>query len=243
MFRPVIRSQSTGGLPGGGISIDSAGATTGAAAVGGGAAGSVSGLAAIWLNAHSASPRSAGSCCSRCQRLPCRACFRADAAQRAGREDAHVEEFVAQRFDQVRHRGVCRGTDTRERFARCPSDARNGIANRSREVRGGRSRHRADRRQRLRRVDADVWIRVRESLDQRGDRWSGLRPQRSQGTGGIAGNFRILVSQCPSQRRLDRFRIRRQVDERVNGVAADRGRDYREADPPAAAWPADRSAG
>ena len=65
-------------------------------------------------------------------------------------------------------------------------------------------RVRTDGRQRLRRVDADVWILVRERLDERADRRAGPPAQRAECACGIAcDGHRILVSQRPSQRRLN----------------------------------------
>jgi hypothetical protein len=63
---------------------------------------------------------------------------------------------------------------------------------------------------------------VRESLDQGAYRRTGPLAQRAQGTCGIARDQRVLVSQCPSQRRLNRFGIGRQVNQGINGAAPDR---------------------
>ena len=184
-----------------------------------------------------------GIVCGRSQRLPGRLCLWPDASQRPGREDAHIEEFIRQRFDQLRHSELRGGADACEGLTRRPSDAGNRIAHGSGEVRGRRARLRPDGRQGLRRVDADVWFLVRESLDQSAYRRTGLLAQSTQGTCGIARNFRILVSQCPSQRRLNRCCIGRQVNEGISGAAPDGDPLMHEAGPPAAEWPADRSAG
>ena len=152
----------------------------------------------------------------RLARGPCR---RPDAAQRAGREDAHVEELVVQRADQLRHGGGRRRPDAGERLARRPPHAGNRIAHGPGQVRRRRGRRRSDGRQGFRRVDADVRFLVRERLDERADRRTGLRAERAQRAGGIARHFRILVPQGPSQRGLDRFRTRREVDEDIDGTA------------------------
>ena len=82
-------------------------------------------------------------------------------------------------------------------------------------------RARTDGRQGLRRVDADVWILVRKSLDESADRRAGPLAQRAQGACGIARDHRILVSQRPSQRRLNPFCMGRQVNQFIDGAAPD----------------------
>ena len=52
---------------------------------------------------------------------------------------------------------------------------------------------------------------------------AGPRAQRTQGPCGIASDHGVLVVQCPSQRRLDRLCIGRQVDEGISSAAADGG--------------------
>ena len=85
------------------------------------------------------------------------------------------------------------------------------------------ARTRTDGGQGLRRVDADVPVLVRERLDERGYRRTGPLAQSAQRTCGIARNFRILVSQCPSQRRLNRCGLGRQVNQGICGVAPEGG--------------------
>ena len=157
----------------------------------------------------------------RSQRLPGRLCLRPDASQRAGREDAHIQEFILQSFNQLWHSGLRGGADAGEGLTCRPSDAGNRIAHGPGEVRGRRGRLRTDGRQGFRRVDADVRFLVRESRDQSAYRRTGLRAQGAQGTCGIARNVRILVSQCPSQRRLNRFGMGCQVNQGISGAAPD----------------------
>ena len=45
--------------------------------------------------------------------------------------------------------------------------------------------------------------------------------QRAQGTRGVAGDHLVLVAKRPPQRRLDRLRLRREVDQDVDGTAPD----------------------
>ena len=71
----------------------------------------------------------------RSQRLPGRLCLWPDAAQRPGREDAHVEEFIRQRDDQLRHGGLRGGADAGEGLTRRPSDAGNRIGQGPGEIR------------------------------------------------------------------------------------------------------------
>ena len=180
--------------------------------------------------------------CGRSQRIAGRLRLRPDASQRPGCADAHVEEFILQRFDQLRHSGLRSRADGCESFTRRPSDAGNRIAQSSGETRRRRARLRTDGRQSLRRVDADVWVLVRERLDERAYRRTGPIAQRAEGTCGIASDLRILVSQCPSQRRLNRFCLGRKVDQGIDGVASDRNppitkqvheqRNGRRTDPP-----------
>ena len=179
----------------------------------------------------------------RSQRLTGRLCLRPEASQRTGRADAHIEEFVLQGFDQLRHGGLRGRADAGEGFTRRPSDPGNRIAQGPGEIPGRRACLRTDGRQGLRRVNAHVGILVREGLDQCAYRRTGPLAQSAQGTCGIARDLRVLVSQCPSQRRLNRFRIGRQVDQFINGAAPDGDLLMHEAVPPAAEWPADRSAG
>ena len=49
-----------------------------------------------------------GIVCGRSQRLPGRLCLWPDASERPGGEDADIEEFIRQRFDQLRHSGLAR---------------------------------------------------------------------------------------------------------------------------------------
>ena len=62
------------------------------------------------------------------QRLQRRLCLRPHASQRPGCANAHVEELVFQRLDQLRYSGRRGRTDAREGLTRRPSDARNRIA-------------------------------------------------------------------------------------------------------------------
>ena len=80
-------------------------------------------------------------------------------------------------------------------------------------------RARTDGRQGLRRVDADVWILVRKSIDESTDRRAGSLAQSAQGACGIARDHRLLVSQRSSQCRLNPFRMGRQVDQVIDGAA------------------------
>ena len=155
------------------------------------------------------------------QRLAGGLCLRPDASQGPGREHAHVEEFVRQRVDQLRHRWMCCRTDTPERLTRGPSDARNRIGQRVGEVVRRRGSHRTDGRQGLRRVDAGVLVLVRQRLDERADRRTRPSAQRAQRASGIARDELILVAQGPSQRRLNAFRVRREVNQGVDRVAPD----------------------
>src|SRR5262249_37272386 len=69
--------------------------------------------------------------------------------------------------------------------------------------------------------DADVWILVRKSIDESCYRRAGPVAQSAQGACGIARNRRILVSQGPPQRRLNRFCMGRQVNQGIDGAAPD----------------------
>ena len=60
-----------------------------------------------------------------------------------------------------------------------------------------------------------------KSIDESAYRGAGSPAQSAQGTCGIARDHRILVSQCPSQRRLNPFCMGRQVNQFVDGVAPD----------------------
>ena len=60
--------------------------------------------------------------------------------------------------------------------------------------------------------------RAKETLTERATEGLALA-QSAQGTCGIARDHRILVSQRPSQRRLNRFCIGRQVDQGISGKA------------------------
>ena len=149
-----------------------------------------------------------GIVCGRSQRLPGRLCLRSDASQSSGREDTHIEEFILQSFDQLRHCRLRGRADACEGLTRRPSDAGNRIAQGSAKAFVAAGRLRTDGRQGLRRVDADVWILVRKSLDESAYRRAGPLAQSAQGTCGIARDHRILVSQRPSQRRLNPFCMR-----------------------------------
>jgi hypothetical protein len=118
-----------------------------------------------------------GIVCGCSQRLTGRLCLRPEASQRTGRADAHIEEFILQSFDQLRHSGLRGRADACEGFTRRPSDAGNRIAQGSGEVLGRRARLRTDGGQGLRRVDADVWFLVRESLDESAYRRTGPLPK------------------------------------------------------------------
>ena len=78
-----------------------------------------------------------------------------------------------------------------------------------------------DGRQSLRRVDADVWSVVRERRDERAYRRAGPLAQRAEGACRIACDHRILVSQCPSQCRLNGRCMGRQVNQFTDGAAPD----------------------
>ena len=109
----------------------------------------------------------------------------------------------------------------REGLTRRPSDAGSRIAQSFCQGLCRLGRPRTDGCQGLCRVDADVWILVRKSIDESAYRRTGSLPQSAQGTGGIARDHRILVSQCPSQRRLNPFCIGRQVNQGIGGAAPD----------------------
>ena len=157
------------------------------------------------------------------QRLQGCLCLWPDASQRPGRADAHVEEFILQSFDQLRHSGLRGRADARQGLTCRPSDAGNRIAHGSCQVLGRLGGLRTDGCQSLRRVQADVWFPVRESLVQSGYRRSGPLAQGAQGTRGIARDKRIRVAQCPSQRRLYPFGIGCQVDQDIDGASPDGG--------------------
>ena len=88
-----------------------------------------------------------GIICERSQRLTGLLCLRPDASQCPGRADAHIEEFIVQCSDQLRHSGVRGRANASEGLGRRPSDTGNRIAQGCGEVPG---------RQGLRRVNADV---------------------------------------------------------------------------------------
>ena len=161
-------------------------------------------------------------CCGR-QRFSSRLRLRSDASQGSRREDSHIEEFILQRFDELRHCRLRGRTNACESLTRRPSNAGYGIAQGCCQDVSRPGRARADRRQGLRRVDADVRILVRKGVDQRADRRAGPLAQRAQGACGIAGHRRILVSQRLPQRRLDRFRMRYQIDQLTDGAPPDGG--------------------
>src|SRR4029450_837802 len=127
MFRPVVVSQSTGGLPVSATVVGGWGATE-AAGTTGESTGCADSMPAIRLKAHSAAlgggvtarhngwfdrlcgldagdstqgPLSVaaqrGIVCGRSERLPRRLRLRPDASQRPGREDAHIEELIPPR--------------------------------------------------------------------------------------------------------------------------------------------------
>ena len=162
-----------------------------------------------------------GIVCCRPQRLSSRLRLRSDASQGSGREDSHIEEFILQSFDELRHGRLRSRTNACEGLTRRPSNAGNGIAQGSCQDVCRTGRARADGRQGLRRVDADVWILVRKSVDERADRRAGTLAQRAQGACGIARDRRILVSQRPPQRRLNRFCMRYQVNQFTDGASPD----------------------
>ncbi len=155
------------------------------------------------------------------QRLLSRLCLRADASQRSGREDTHIEEFILQSFDELRHCRLRSRADACEGLTRRPSNAGNGIAQGFCQGVCRFDRVRTDGRQSLRRVDADVWILVRKRIDESAYRRAGTLAQSTQGTCGIACDDRVLVSQCPSQCRLNPFCVRSQVNQFIDGAAPD----------------------
>jgi hypothetical protein len=83
---------------------------------------------------------------------------------------------------------------------------------------------------------------VRKRIDESAYRRAGSLAQSAQGACSIARDHRILVSQRPSQRRLNQFCIGRQVDQGVSGKAPERDllmpqqldqqRNRRRTDPP-----------
>ena len=85
-------------------------------------------------------------------------------------------------------------------------------------------------------------ILVRERPDEGAYRRSGPLAQGAQGARGIACDLRILVLQRTSQRRLNRFRIGREVDQRIGGDGGWRP-DRAGAGRPAAESPPDRCGG
>ena len=127
-----------------------------------------------------------GIVCCRPQRLSGRLCLRSDASQSSGREDTHIEEFILQSFDQLRHCRLRSRADAGEGLTRRPSNAGNGIAQGFGQGVCRLGRVRTDGRQGLRRVDADVWILVRKRSDERAYRRAGPRAQGAQGACGIA---------------------------------------------------------
>ena len=62
---------------------------------------------------------------------------------------------------------------------------------------------------------------MRKSVDERADRRTGTLAQRAQGACGIARDRRILVSQRPPQRRLNRICMRYQVNQFTDGASPD----------------------
>jgi hypothetical protein len=63
---------------------------------------------------------------------------------------------------------------------------------------------------------------MRKSLDESEYRRTRSFSQSAQSTSGIAGDPRILVAQCPSQRRLNPFCIWRQVNQGISRATPDR---------------------
>ena len=163
-----------------------------------------------------------GIVCRYPQRLPGRLCLRSDATQSSGREDPHIEVFILQSGDQLRHGRLRRRADAGEGLARRPSNAGNGSARAWASALVALAALRADGRQGLRRVDADVGILVRQSVDESAYRRAGSLAQSAQGSCGIARDDRILVSQRPSQRRLNPFGVGHQVNQCVDGAAPER---------------------
>src|SRR5262249_16745371 len=153
------------------------------------------------------------------QRFPGRLRLWPHTSERAGREDANIEELILQRFDQLRHCGLRGWADACEGLTRRPADARGGIAQGPGDIPGRHGRLRTDGRQGLNWGDAEVWMLVRESSDWSAYRRTGSLAQSPQSTCGIARDHRILVSQCPSQRRLSPFRMGRQVNQGISGKA------------------------
>ena len=104
-------------------------------------------------------------------------------------------------------------------FARRPSNARNRMVQgacqgRCRPGRGSDRWTPGPRPRRCGRMDPRA-----KDIDESADRRAGSLAQRAQGPCGIARDHRILVSQCPSQRRLNPFCMGRQVNQGIGGVA------------------------
>ena len=161
MFRPVVVSQSTGGLPVWTTVVWSGGATEGAGTT-------CRRDRRSRFDSSDSTQRplcfvtQCGIVCGRLQRLSSRLRLRSDASQGSGGEDSHIEEFILQSFDQLRHCRLRSRTNACERLTRRPSNAGNGIAQGSCQDVCRTGRARADGRQGLRRVNADVWILVRK---------------------------------------------------------------------------------
>ena len=104
----------------------------------------------------------------------------------------HPSELQLTAALQTAQPGRCwRGPHTR------PIEPREWVAQGFCQGAGRFDRVRTDGRQSLRRVDADVWILVRKSIDESAYRRAGTLAQSAQGTCGIACDRRILVLQCP----------------------------------------------
>src|SRR4029079_19639726 len=103
--------------------------------------------------------------CGRLQPLADCPCPWTNASKGTGRADANIEKLILQSFDQLRHSRVCGWANPCERLTRGPSNARDRIAQRSREIPCRSAGLRTDRRQRLASVNTDIRILMRESLD------------------------------------------------------------------------------